>query len=185
MADLSPKVAAALSRRCLSEMLRDYWKVQHGSLNEEFRQIKGSVDPLTWEAIEAVRKIGSIGSRMEGRGAEILDTDPGEAALLITLIETLIQDWYVFREARLKRLEEMAGKLPVPPAGGEGREEGLRRELRENAKRIGELLAAAAPGERGLEERDRSWPGCGSTGSSGVGGGAIGASSRITATEAE
>lgn len=103
----SPKVAAALSRRCLSEMLRDFWRVQPGSLNDEFRQIKGTADPLTWEAIESVRKSGMIGARMECEGAEIQDADPGEANLLIGLIETLIQDWYVARDERRKRLEKI------------------------------------------------------------------------------
>jgi hypothetical protein len=105
--DLSPKVAAALSRRCLSEMLRDYWRVQPGVLNDEFRQIKGTADPLTWEAIESVRRSGMIGARMEVEGAEVQDTDPGEAELLIGLIETLIQDWYIAREERRKRLQKI------------------------------------------------------------------------------
>jgi hypothetical protein len=103
----SPKVAAALSRRCLSEMLRDFWRVQPGALNDEFRQIKGTADPLTWEAIESVRRSGMIGARMECEGAEIQDADPGEAKLLIGLIETLIQDWYVARDERRKRLENI------------------------------------------------------------------------------
>jgi hypothetical protein len=103
----SPKVAAALSRRCLSEMLRDFWRVQPGSLSDEFRQIKGTADPLTWEAIESVRRSGMIGARMESEGAEIQDADPGEAKLLIGLIETLIQDWYVARDERRKRLEKI------------------------------------------------------------------------------
>ena len=103
--ELSPKVSAALSRRCLSEMLRDYWQVQPGSLSDEFRQIKGTADPLTWEAIESIRKRGMIGIRMEREGAEILDTEPGEAKLLIGLIETLVQDWYVAQAERRKRLE--------------------------------------------------------------------------------
>lgn len=103
--ELSPKVSAALSRRCLSGMLRDFWRVQSGGLNDEFRQIKGTADPLTWEAIESVRKSGLIGARMESEGAEIQDADPGEAKLLIGLIETLIQDWYVARDERRKRLE--------------------------------------------------------------------------------
>jgi hypothetical protein len=103
--ELSPKVAAALSRRCLSSMVRDYWQVQPGSLSDEFRQIKGTVDPLTWEAIESIRKSGMIGARMESIGAEILDVEPGEAELLIGLIETLIEDWYVVREERKKRLK--------------------------------------------------------------------------------
>ena len=105
--EFSNKVAAALARRCLSAMLRDFWQVQPGALNDEFRQIKGTVDPLTWEAIEAVRKNGMISSHMEQEGAEILDTDPDEAKLLIGLIETLIQDWYVVREERRKRLKNI------------------------------------------------------------------------------
>lgn len=103
--DSSPKLAAALSRRCLSEMIRDFWKVQPGSLGDEFRQIKGSVDPLTWETIESVRQTGMIGARMDIEGAQIVDTEPGEAKLLIGLIETLVEDWYVAREERRKRLE--------------------------------------------------------------------------------
>jgi hypothetical protein len=103
--EFSPKVAAALARRCLSEMLRDFWRVQHGRLGDELRQIKDKVDPLTWEAIDSVRKSGMIGARMEIDGAEILETEPGEAKVLIGLIETLIEDWYVGREERRKRLD--------------------------------------------------------------------------------
>jgi hypothetical protein len=105
MLEPSPKVAAALSRRCLSEMLRDFWQVQPGRLIDEFRQIKGAADPLTWETIESVRNSGMIGARFESEGAEIVDSDPGEAKLLIGLIETLIEDWYVGREERRKRLQ--------------------------------------------------------------------------------
>ena len=102
--EFSPKVAAALARRCLSEMLRDFWQIQPGRLIDEFRQIKGTVDPLTWEAIESVKNSGMIGARFESEGAEILDTEPGEAKMLIGLIETLVEDWYVAREERRKRL---------------------------------------------------------------------------------
>jgi len=104
-APTSPKVSAALSRRCLSSMLRDYWKVQPGRLSDELRQIKGPVDPLTWEAIESVKNTGMIGARMESEGAEVQDAEPGEAELLIGLIETLVEDWYVAREERKKRLK--------------------------------------------------------------------------------
>ncbi|MDA8099180.1 MAG: DUF4145 domain-containing protein [Nitrospiraceae bacterium] len=110
---LSAKTAAALARRCLSSMLRDFWRVQPGSLSDELRQVKGTVDPLTWEAIESVRNTGRIGARMEGESAEVRETEEGEAQLLIGLIETLIVDWYVAREERRKRLEEIrqiAGK---------------------------------------------------------------------------
>lgn len=120
--ETSPKVAAALARRCLSTMLRDYWQVQPGSLSDEFRQIKGAADPLTWEAIDSVRNTGLIGARMDGEAAEVLDTEPGEAILLIGLIETLIQDWYVGRQERRKRLatiRKIAGGEKDPSPGNE------------------------------------------------------------------
>ncbi len=105
--ELAPKVSAALSRRCLSGMLRDFWKVQPGRLSDEFRQVKGTVDPLTWEAINSVWKTGMIGARMESEGAEIQDSEPGESAILIGLIEMLVQDWYVARNERRKRLDTL------------------------------------------------------------------------------
>jgi hypothetical protein len=43
--ELSPKVSAAPARRCLSQMLRDFWQVQPGSLGDKFRQIKGNMAP--------------------------------------------------------------------------------------------------------------------------------------------
>ena len=124
--EFSPKVASALSRRCLSEILRDFWRVQPGRLGDEFRQVRGAVDPLTWEAIESVRKNGMTGARMDTEGAEILDTEPGEAESLIGLIETLIQDWYVSREERRQRLakiKEITGQgAQETPTNEEGQE---------------------------------------------------------------
>ena len=127
-AEFSAKIAAALCRRCLSEMIRDFWQVQPGSLSDEFRQIKGAVDPLTWEAIESVRRTGMIGTRMDSENTEIFDSEPGEVVLLLGLIETLIQDWYVGRQERLKRLDSIrqiagAGAEPEQAAAEAGTEE--------------------------------------------------------------
>jgi hypothetical protein len=47
------------------------------------------------------------GYRIHQEERNVLDTDPGEAKLLIGLIETLIEDWYVSREDRRKRLQEI------------------------------------------------------------------------------
>jgi len=44
---------------------------------------------------------------MEKEGAEIQEADLHEAPMLIGLIETLIQDWYVTRAERRKRLEKI------------------------------------------------------------------------------
>jgi len=102
--DLSPKASATLARRCLQGILRDFWKVKPGRLVDEIKQIKDRTDPLTWEAIDSVRKIGNIGAHMENDINLIVEVDPNEAKLLIGLIETLIRDWYIAKAERQKQL---------------------------------------------------------------------------------
>lgn len=105
----SPKASATLSRRCLQGIIRNFWGVKPGRLVDEIEAIKDKTDHLTWEAIDTVRKIGNIGAHMEKDINLIIDVDPNEAELLINLIETLFQDWYVNREERKKRLEAIVG----------------------------------------------------------------------------
>lgn len=102
--DFSPKASATLSRRCLQGILRDFWNVKPGRLVDEIAQINDKVDPVTWNAIEAVRKLGNIGAHMEKDINVIVDVDPEEAALLIGLVETLLKEWYVAREQRRVRM---------------------------------------------------------------------------------
>ena len=103
--DLSPKASATLSRRCLQGILRDFWKVKPGRLVDEIEEVKNRIDPMTWDAIEAVRKLGNIGAHMEKDINLIVDVDPEEAGLLIGLIETLLKEWYVAREERKVRMD--------------------------------------------------------------------------------
>jgi hypothetical protein len=103
--DLSPKASATLSRRCLQGMIRDFWKVPKPRLVEEIDAIKDKVDPETWQAIDAVRKIGNIGAHMEKDIDLIVDVEPKEAQKLIELIELLVKDWYVAKHDREERLK--------------------------------------------------------------------------------
>lgn len=100
----SPKASATLSRRCLQGILRDYWKVKPGRLVDEIKEITDKVDPVTWNAIDSVRSIGNIGAHMEKDINVIVDVDPGEAELLIQLVETLLTEWYVGRHEREQRM---------------------------------------------------------------------------------
>jgi hypothetical protein len=102
--DLSPKASATLSRRCLQGMLRDFWDVKTGKLNNEIEQIKERIDLETWAAIDAVRQLGNIGAHMEVDINVIISVDPEEAKLLIRLVETLMDEWYVAREDRKNRM---------------------------------------------------------------------------------
>jgi hypothetical protein len=119
--DLSPKASATLSRRCMQGMIRDFWKVKGARLKDEIDKIEDKCDPDTWKAIDAVRSVGNIGAHMEKDINLIIDVDPNEAQLLISLIETLLKDWYVNRherEARLKSIIEVAEKKEEQKKGG-------------------------------------------------------------------
>ncbi|WP_267095326.1 DUF4145 domain-containing protein [Xanthomonas sacchari] len=104
---LSPKASATLSRRCLQGALRDFWSVKPGRLVDEIEQIRDKVDPLTWSAIDSLRKLGNIGAHMEKDINLIVDVDPQEAELLVGLVETLLRDWYITREERNARMSAL------------------------------------------------------------------------------
>ncbi len=94
--DPSPKASATLSRRCLQGMIRDFWKTpKQPNLWAEIQAIEDKIDPSTWKAIDAVRKVGKIGAHMEESINVIIDVEPEEAQALIGLIEMLFEDWYV------------------------------------------------------------------------------------------
>ena len=104
---LSPKASATLSRRCLQGMIRDFWRIKKERLVDEIEALKDKVDVQTWDAIDAVRKIGNIGAHMEKDINIIVDVDPNEAQTLIELIELLVKDWYIVRHERAERLKSI------------------------------------------------------------------------------
>jgi Domain of unknown function (DUF4145) len=110
--DLSPKASATLARRCLQGMIRDFCRITRYTLDQEIKALRTSIDegteprgvtPESVDGIDAVRKIGNIGAHMEADVSLIVDIDPGEAQLLIELIETLFDEWYVAQDRRQKR----------------------------------------------------------------------------------
>jgi hypothetical protein len=105
--DLSPKASATLARRCIQGIIRDYWAVKPARLIDEIDAIKDQVDPLTWRAIDTVRRVGNIGAHMEKDINVIVEVEPQEAQLLLNLIETLVNDWYVLRYERERRLQSI------------------------------------------------------------------------------
>ena len=115
--DLSPKAAATLARRCLQGMIRDFGQVAKHRLVDEIDALRKLVEDgkapsgVTYESVDAidhVRGIGNIGAHMEKDVDLIIDIDPGEAQVLIELIEMLFSEWYVQRHLRLERLAKIA-----------------------------------------------------------------------------
>ncbi len=129
---LSPKASATLARRALQGMIRNFYSgavkkyreekniTGFMKLGQEIKAIKTEIDPEVWEAIEAVRSIGNIGAHMEEDINVIIDVEPGEAEQLISLIELLIEEWYINRQ---KRKERLAGVIKLAAGKKPGKEE--------------------------------------------------------------
>jgi hypothetical protein len=118
--DLSPKASATLSRRCLQGMIRNFWGISKARLVDEIDAIRDKTDSLTWDAIDAVRKIGNIGAHMEKDINVIVDVEPNEAQLLIGLIELLVKDWYIAKHEREERLKNIVAVSQVKDAAKTG-----------------------------------------------------------------
>ncbi|MBI3246870.1 MAG: DUF4145 domain-containing protein, partial [Deltaproteobacteria bacterium] len=104
---LSPKASATLARRCLQGTIRDFWGIQKPRLIDEIKDLEGKVDSETWKAIDAVRSIGNIGAHMEKDINLIIDVDQDEAKLLLSLIEILLQEWYIRRHERESHMQKV------------------------------------------------------------------------------
>lgn len=109
----SPKASAALSRRCLQNIIRDFWTISKNTLNAEIEALESEVSDEIRAALHALRKIGNFAAHPERDPAVIVDIEPGAATAMIDLLEVLISETYVARarrEARIKRVSEIAGE---------------------------------------------------------------------------
>jgi len=89
-------------------MIRDYWEITgQRDLYHEISAIRDKVDPLTWNAMDAVRSVGNIGAHMGKDIDLIIDVDPGEANQLIALIEVLMKEWYIHRYERAEQMRSI------------------------------------------------------------------------------
>jgi hypothetical protein len=102
----SPKASAALSRRCLQNILREKAKVKPQDLSKEIDEVLLSKQLPSYlaEGIDAVRNIGNFAAHpmKSTNTGEVVDVEPGEAEWLLDLLEGLF-DFYFISPAELQR----------------------------------------------------------------------------------
>jgi hypothetical protein len=98
-------------------MIRDFCGITKYTLLDEIKRLRKMVDagtaplgvtPESVDAIDQVPSVGNIGAHMERDIDLIIPVDPGEAQVLIELIESLFDEWYVARERRRLRFASVA-----------------------------------------------------------------------------
>jgi Domain of unknown function (DUF4145) len=101
---LSPKASATLSRRCLQNIIRDFFGINKPKLVDEINALDGKIEGTVKDALHALREIGNIGAHPERDPNLIVNVEPDEATAMIDLLEILIEETYVAREQRNQRL---------------------------------------------------------------------------------
>lgn len=109
----SPKASAALSRRCLQNILREKAKVKHQNLSKEIDEVIGLKQFPTYlsEGIDAVRNIGNFAAHpiKSTSSGEIVGVEEGEAEWLLDILEGLF-DFYFVQPAELQRKKDTLNK---------------------------------------------------------------------------
>lgn len=109
----SPKASAALSRRCLQNMLREKANIIKGDLSHEIQQVidSNSLPLHLTESIDAIRNIGNFAAHPQKSlsTGEIVDVEFGEAEWLLDVLESLF-DFYFVQPAILKAKKDSLNK---------------------------------------------------------------------------
>ena len=121
--DLSPKASAALSRRCLQNIIRDKARIKKGTLFAEIEEMEKSpnVPPYIKGQLHTIREIGNMAAHPTKNQAtgEIIDVEPEEAEWNIEVLDTLFDFYFVGPEkekqkkAALNKKLKDAGKNPL------------------------------------------------------------------------
>jgi len=105
----SSKASAALSRRCLQNLLREEAKVKPSNLSSEIQEVidAGKLPSYLSESIDAIRNIGNFAAHpnKSDKAGEIIDVEPGEAEWSLEVIEGLF-DFYFVQPAKMKARKE-------------------------------------------------------------------------------
>jgi hypothetical protein len=111
----SPKASAALSRRCLQNLLREAAKIKPGNLANEIQLV---IESLTLpsdlaESIDAIRNIGNFAAHPEKSEITgmILPVEPAEAEWNLDVLEDLFDFYYVRPAIRAKKRSSLNTKL--------------------------------------------------------------------------
>jgi hypothetical protein len=109
----SAKASAALSRRCLQNLLREKAGVKPGNLADEIQQVidSGKLPSHLSESIDAIRNIGNFSAhptKSKSTG-EIVPIEPHEAEWNLDVLESLF-DFYYVQPALLKAKRDALNK---------------------------------------------------------------------------
>ncbi len=109
----SPKASAALSRRCLQQLLREQGGATPANLSDEIDQVMNTLPSHLGQAIDGVRNIGNFAAHptKNTNTGEIVEVEPGEAEWLLDTLEGLFDFYFVQPELLKRKRDALNQKL--------------------------------------------------------------------------
>jgi len=112
---ISAEASAAISRRCLQDLLREEAKVKQGDLVSEIQEVIDShtLPSDVEDDIDAIRNIGNFASHpiKSTNTGEIIDVEEGEAEWTLDVLEELFDHYLVKPALRKKKRDALNKKL--------------------------------------------------------------------------
>lgn len=121
--EISPKASAALSRRCLQQLVRDREGIHESTLIAEIKKLLAlnKLPRYLADDLDAIRNIGNFAAHpdKDRRTSLIVDVEPGEAIWTLEVLEKLLSFYFeeipksqARRDALNQKLKD-AGKKPM------------------------------------------------------------------------
>ena len=115
----SPKASAALSRRCLQNILREEAKVKHGTLYAEIQAaiISGTLPSHITDALDTLRQLGNTAAHptKNPNTGEIVPVDPDEASWCLDVLDMLFDFCFVAPAKAAERKRALDAKKGTSP----------------------------------------------------------------------
>ncbi len=111
----SPKASAALSRRCLQNILRECAKVKRQDLSKEIQEVidRGHLPTPILDSLDAIRNIGNFAAHpiKSTSTGEIVPVELGEAEWCLEVLEALFDYYFVQPTIIAKKRDALNVKL--------------------------------------------------------------------------
>ncbi len=111
----SSNASAALSRRCLQNILRDAGKVKPGTLEQEIQETieGGQLPSYIIESLNHIRTLGNFAAHpmLNTQTRDVIDVEPAEAEYALGVIEALFNNYYVHPLALKDKKNQINSKL--------------------------------------------------------------------------
>ena len=112
---ISPDASAALSRRCLQDLLREEANITHGNLSNEIQQVINSNDLSSdlRTSLHYIRKIGNLAAHPEKdiHAGKIVKVEPEEAKWVLDTLYDLFDHYFVRKKTTAERKAGIDAKI--------------------------------------------------------------------------